>query len=326
MRALLSILCLTLLFSGHARSEAEIVLYDQYEVNGHTGYLSAWAVHGPLDKVLLIVPGFDTKNGSMPVDELLDDLAPVVQFMGQKGWDVIYFDYVDGAIDLKVNADNLAHFLSYLDTQAPNNYHLAVIGGSMGGIVTRTMFVQEKDDMGVDTYVSIDSPHRGVFLSNWANDLASLAIDYEAAHQMHYGDPAFKKHYGWLRKVEATRHFKKHVNEPMNTCAIALSDGSQGYWKVSWEDRLLHNKYYGVSSYINYSGMRSTYMPYHSAVYLDSASTRKKTRWGYARYKYRNQTSSYFDRTIANPADEHTAPDYAIVQALDFILANEPDL
>jgi len=243
--------------------------------------------------------------------------------MGLFGWDVIYFDYVDGAMDLKANADNLARFIEYLDSQAQDGYHLAVMGGSMGGIVARTMFVQEGSDMGVDTYVSIDSPHWGVYLSEWAEDLAALAIDYPAAHQMHNGDPAYKNHYQWLRQIEAAPWFENQVNNPMNTCAIALSDG-RDEWEVKWQELYLHNKYYPVSSYVDYSGLTSTYMPYHSTVYLDSPKMEVSHRWGISRYEYRDLTSSYFDKTIGNPRDEHHAPDYAIIQALIYIVENYP--
>ena len=227
-------------------------------------------------------------------------------------------------MDIKANADNLARSIEYLNTQAEPGYHLAVLGGSMGGIVTRTMFVRERDGMGVDTYVSLDSPHWGVYLSKWAVDLATLAIDYEAAHQMHNGDPEYNKLYGLLRRIESRSSFKKRVIVPMNTLAIALSDGSQGFWRVGWNDLFLHNKYYGVSSYVQESGLRSTYMPYHSTAYLDNVRTIKKQRFGFSLYRYRDQTSSYFDKVIANEADEHAAPDYAIEQAVNFIMEQGP--
>jgi len=104
-----------LLWPGPVR--AETVLYDQYEINGHPGYLTAGEVEHGLQRVLLIVPGFDTSNDSMPLDELQGDFADLVGFMSAYGWDVILFDYVDVAIDLKQNADNLARFIEYLDTQ-----------------------------------------------------------------------------------------------------------------------------------------------------------------------------------------------------------------
>lgn len=320
----LILLITALSLTAFARAEGDIVLHDQPVVNGHPGYLSAWAVHGPLDKVLLIVPGFDFENHAPPIDELEGDLAGVAAFMGLFGWDTIYFEYVDGAMDLKANADNLAHFIRYLDTRAEPDYHLAVVGGSMGGIVARTMFVQEGSGLGVDSYVSIDSPHWGVYLSEWANDLAARAVDYPAAHQMHNGDPAYRDHYGWLRQVESSEWFKAEVNGPMNTCAIALSDGSQGYWEVDWADLALHNKYYPVSSYVEYFGLKSTYIPYHSAVYLDSTATKANHDWGESRFRYRNIESSYFDLTIANPRDEHGAPTYAIIQSLLFVFLHGP--
>jgi hypothetical protein len=309
---------LALLLILPAMARAETVLFDQYEVNRHPGYLSAWEVNHGLKRVLLIVPGFDTRNDSMPLDKLQGEFAELVDFMGVFGWDVIFFDYVDGAIDLKQNADNLARFIEHLDTEAPEGYHLAVMGGSMGGIVARTMFVQERSAMGVDTYVSIDAPHWGVYLSNWAGDLAALAIDYPAAHQMHNGDPAYKEHYGWLRRVERKAWFRKRVNGPMNTCAVTLSDGTEE-WKVSWDDLALHNKYYPVSSYVEYSGLTSTYMPYHSTAYLDRIATDSRLRLDSKRYRYRDLTSSYFDEIYANARDEHGAPRHAVNQALKCI-------
>lgn len=313
--------CLSLLFS--TLSWGRTVLHDEPIVNGHPGYLSAWDVNGPLDKVILIVPGYDTKNNSLPIDELYGDIAPITEFMGSFGWDIVYFDYVDGAIDLKANAGNLARMIEQLDSQADGDYHLAILGGSMGGIVARTMFVQENNDMGVDTYVSLDSPHWGVYLSNWVGDVPAQIIDTKAARQMYNGDPAYKEHYGWLRSVEGTRAFKRKINRPMDTCAITLSDGSQGFWKVSWNDLALHNKYYPVSSYVSYSGLKSTYMPYHSTAYLDSFKLKKKNRGGFNLYRYADHTSSYFDQVIPNKADEHSAPAYAWLEALVFIIEKE---
>jgi pimeloyl-ACP methyl ester carboxylesterase len=305
--------------SGHA----EIYLHDQPVVNGHPGYLSAWAISGELDRVIVIVPGFDTSNSSLPIDELQGDMEPVVTFLGWFGWDVVYLEYVDGSIDLKDNADNLARFIEYLDSRAEPDYHLAVIGGSMGGIVARTMFVQEAASMGVDTFVSIDSPHWGVYLSEWVGDLAVLAIDYPAARQMYNGDPAYEEHYGWLQRVEARPWFVNTVNGPMNTCAITLSDGTRP-WEVSWSDELLHNKYYPVASYVEYSGLTSTYMPFHSTAYLDSDATRLSLDWGRNSYEYESLQSSYFDQVIPNPRDEHQAPPYTLLQAFRYIVEHAP--
>ena len=72
-----------LLLPGPGR--AETVLYDQYEINGHPGYLTAGEVNHGLQRVLLVVPGFDTRNDSLPLDELQGDFADLAGFMSAYG-------------------------------------------------------------------------------------------------------------------------------------------------------------------------------------------------------------------------------------------------
>lgn len=306
----------------------DVVRYvvDEPTINGHPGYAVAADVSGALDKVLLVVSGFDTKNESRPEDEL-DELGVELQVKMDEiladGWDVMYFEYVDGGIILEHNAENLAYFIRYLD-QFAADYHLAIVGGSMGGIVTRTMFVQENSDMGVETYVSLDSPHYGVTFSNWIentgidNILVTQFDDAPAGLQMYNGYPDYNEHYGWLESVEASPGFMENIINPMNTCAIALSDG-ESEWEVNWTDISTHNKWYGVSSIIYSEGLTSTYMPYHSVVMMDNYSVNTKVRWNRNRYSYKNTHTSYFDEKIQNPATEHAGPDYAILQAIEFV-------
>ena len=59
-----------------AKAETRYMQYDLYEVNGHPGFLSAWAINGPLDKVIVVVPGFDPQNTSRPIDELMECWLP----------------------------------------------------------------------------------------------------------------------------------------------------------------------------------------------------------------------------------------------------------
>lgn len=262
--AFISLLFLTSIIVA-SNALAEQIIHDELSVNGHEGYLTAWDKNGPLDKVFMLVAGFDTKNDDHPSDKLYRDYQVLIDILAPLGWDIIYFDYVNGAIDLKHNADNLARFIDYLDLQAEADYHFAIVGGSMGGIVTRTMFVQEYRDMGVDTYVSVDAPHWAVTLSKWIGGLAPDIVDYTAGHQMLNGHTLYNEHYGWLRAVENDGAFMATVIDPMSTSAIALSNG-EGSWKVNWDDLAIHNKFYAVSSYIDLVGLRSTYMPYHSTV------------------------------------------------------------
>jgi hypothetical protein len=321
MRKPFALLGAALLLGAPAFSAS--VIHDVPVVNGHVGYLTAWETSGPVDKVLMLVTGFDTDNDDHPVDDLYTDFQPLIDELAPSGWDIIIFDYVDGSTYLEDNADNLARFIEYLDTQAVPNYHLAIVGGSMGGIVARTMFVQENSAMGAETFVTVDSPHWGVYLSPWVEDLAALALDYPAAHQMHHSDPAFDAHYGWLRSVETNGTFLPNVIDPMATLAIALSDGEDD-WRLDWDDALIHTKYHEVCSYVRSNPFESDYMPYHSTVYLDDNSTSRRLRWGYTKYWYNNTTTSYFDQKQANPKTEHSAPPFAVEQAVNFVVANGP--
>jgi pimeloyl-ACP methyl ester carboxylesterase len=336
MRVTRLLLALALSCPYLAFAQEDFLIHDETRVNGHDGYLSAWAIVEPMDKVVMIAAGYDVKNEKNPIEELTGDFATVVDEMGALGWTVIFFDYVDGAADLKENADNLAEFIRYVDTQAKPDYHLAVIGGSMGGIVARTMFAQERDDMGVETYVSVDSPHWGVYFSRWAEELVdvildsplsplSLLIDTPAGRQMLNGHEAYEEHYGGLRAVESSLYFKRNVNRPMDTCAVTLSDASNNRaWVINTVDEAVHNKYYPVASYIDLGELRSSYMPYHSTAYLVSDATKDRHRTAFSKYRYKKRKSQYFDTIIANERDEHAAPEYAVWEALFCVLANGP--
>ncbi|MGB5179317.1 MAG: hypothetical protein WBP44_11375, partial [Gammaproteobacteria bacterium] len=324
----------TILFVALTASETALAsdtVYDRDPVNGHSGFLSAWRVTDELDKLVIVVKGYDTVNEGHPVEDLSNDLGMITQPLTDLGYDIIVFDYVDGEADLKDNADNLAEFIRYMDGILSSNgvidrdgdghpdYELAIIGGSMGGIVARTMFVQEHEAMGVDTFVTIDTPHHGVQLSpflDWASDY----IDSVAGHQMLYGDDAYFEHYEWLRSVESSSEFKGHVIDPMHTAAIALSNGESD-WLLDSSDLLLHTEYHDVSSYIENRGAQSDYVPYHSAVNMDNTEVEVLDRdWNYVVLRYIDTHTSYFDLKIQNPRDRHDAPDYVVRQAISFVI------
>lgn len=307
------------------------IVYNRHPVNGHPGFLSAWRIIDGLDKPVIVVKGYDRVNDDHPKDDLDNELKIITRPLTELGHDIIVFDYVNGEADLKENADNLAEFIRYMDKRLAANgvvdrdgdghpdYQLAIVGGSMGGIVTRTMFVQENEAMGVDIFVTIDSPHHGVRLSpflDWATDF----IDSVAGHQMLYGDDNYFLHYDWLRSVESRPEFKKHVIGPIDTAAIALSDGESD-WHLDIEEIVLHTKYHDVSSYIEEGEAKSDYVPYHSAINMDNTEIEVIDEdWDYADYRYTNTHTSYFDEKIRNHRDRHHAPDYAFKQAIEFII------
>ena len=110
-------------------------------------------------------------------------------------------------------------------------YELSIVGGSMCGIVTRTMFVQEMENMGVDIFATLDSPHYGVYLSA-SIDWIAAGLDNTAGQQMLHGSDLYNEHYGWLQGVEGDTQFMQQVIDPIDTAAIALSNG-ESRWKVS---------------------------------------------------------------------------------------------
>jgi len=310
---------------------AKDTVYDRHPVNGHSGFLSAWRITDELDKPVIIVKGYDTVNDDHPIDDLKDDFGTITQPLTDLGYDIIIFDYVNGEADLKENADNLAEFIRYMDGLLSDNgvidrdddghpdYELAIIGGSMGGIVARTMFVQENERMGADIFVTIDSPHHGVQLSPFL-DWATEFIDSVAGRQMYYGDNAYFKHYDWLRSVENGTDFKARVINPIHTAAIALSNG-ESEWHLDAGDLLFNTEYHDASSYIENNDVRSDYVPYHSAVNMDNTDVEiLDSAWNFADLRYIDTHTSYFDLKIPNPRDRHGAPDYVIQQAIDYVI------
>lgn len=317
-------------------SEASVAIdmvYDRDPVNGHQGFLSAWRVTGVLDKLVIVVKGYDTLNADHPVDDLNNYSDTIMQLLMDSGFDIVVFDFVNGGADLKQNADNLSEFIRYLDDLIFKNgvsdrnndghpdYELAVIGGSMGGIVTRTMFVQKDEAMGVDTFVTIDSPHHGVHMSpylTWATEF----IDSIAGHQMLYGDDAYFKHYDWLRSIENSTAFRQRVIDPIHTAAIALSDG-ESEWHLDFVELVSHTEFHDVSSYIENGGIQSDFVPYHSAMNMDNTGLEVLDQGtNYKELKYTDTRTSYFDLKIRNSRDLHGGPNYAIRQAVDFVIEN----
>ncbi|PCJ66585.1 MAG: hypothetical protein COA73_00830, partial [Candidatus Hydrogenedentota bacterium] len=245
-----------ILASSSTYAAGTATAFDILEVNGHPGYLNAYEISpdGIIDKVMLIVTGFDTSNNTHPIDQINTEYQSIIDELQPDGWDFFLFDYVRGDIDIKLNAENLAHLIGLLDTVTVPDYHLAIVGGSMGGIVTRCMFVQENSDMGVDTFVSLDSPHHGVYPSPWVEDLAQIFLDVEAARQMTNGSPEYNDLYGYMEGVENSPGWMATNINPMATLAIALSNG-ESFWQESWWDLLVHTNFHTISSFVEAEGL-----------------------------------------------------------------------
>ena len=305
--------------------------YTVQSVNGHAGYTTEWRGSNSLDKPVIIILGYDPGDTDTALGAVAD-YSVLIADMNSRGYDIMIFDYLDGDADIRQNAENLADFVRYLDSRmnlegfkdvdgdSHPDYELAIVGASMGGIVARTMFVQEYDDMGVDIFITLDSPHHGVYISN-SFSWAEIFFGDMAARQMIHGSTEYNALYGWLQSVESTYDFKVSINNPMHTAAIALSNG-EARWKVSWGDLILHTKYHPVSSYYDTPFGITDFIPYHSAMNLDDTTVSVSYRWGYNYYNYRSTTTSYFDTKIQNSRAEHGAPEYSVLQSMNFLESN----
>ena len=122
------------------------------------------------------------------------------------------------------------------------------------------------------------------------------------------GRDAFYELYGFIESFEEDN--MATVIDPMDTCAIALSDGT-GIWENSLADELAHSDYSGACSYIplaNYiiddkEMLRSDFIPYHSAIKSDdpNGEVRNFLDW----YMYKTTSTSYFDKVINNEQTPH---------------------
>ncbi len=308
-----------------AQAPTPTFTYGKSTLNGHPGYTTGWFQAGALDKPIIMLLGFDPSN-DFGISDAAAMYGDLILQMNADGFDVIIFDYVDGDTWLEDNADNLADFITYLDTYFNGDYKLAVVGASMGGIVARTMFAQEYSAMGVDIFITLDSPHYGVYFSDVISGITDVLVDFflltPAGQQMYYGSDLYNQFFGWLQSVEDA-NFRQNIIGPMLTAAWAMSNG-EGTWKVSWWDDIWHTKYHPVSSYTYVSGIKSDFIPYHSAVYLDDPSVGSRGYFGGTKYWYRSTQTTYFDYKFPTSRTEHTASNFGplLQSAMDFIKIN----
>ena len=100
-------------------------------------------------------------NSEMP--ELANG-PKLVKDLTDKGYDLIYLDFYDGATYMENNAMVVVKLIQHLNTYKCSNEELVVCGVSMGGPLTKyALSYMETNDMEhcVRTYVSFDGPHQG---------------------------------------------------------------------------------------------------------------------------------------------------------------------
>ncbi len=163
--------------------------------------------HASLANPVVVPEGFDLDN-SMDWDELYDllDQQDLVETLRARGYDAVVLNFSDATDYIQRNAMVLSELLDEVRALLPSDRTVAVIGPSMGGLVSRYALCWLEDqgvDHGVRTWISFDSPQRGAnvplgiqhwleFFRDESADAAALlaALDSPAARQMllyHHG-------------------------------------------------------------------------------------------------------------------------------------------
>lgn len=119
----------------------------------------------PNTKSLLIVEGFDADN-SMYFSKLWETFnrQNLANCILANGYDIYILNFDKPTRDIYLNAETVKKAISIVKNEQLTNNELIVVGGSMGGLVTRVA-LREMELAGEDTqtrlWVSFDSPQKG---------------------------------------------------------------------------------------------------------------------------------------------------------------------
>jgi hypothetical protein len=175
-------------------------------VNTEVGLLSAnaytlYSEDGVFDQPFIFVEGIDFgyeqypyqngtfgwcqfTGGDYSGDYSMMSESPVfLNELRERGYDIILLDFVDGAADIRANAEILIKLIQLCNNFKEGNDHLVVAGASMGGQVARCA-LSKMEQMGephcVGVYISLDSPHEGANIPLGLQALLSFMSTYNA--------------------------------------------------------------------------------------------------------------------------------------------------
>ncbi len=117
----------------------------------------------PFDKPIIIAEGYDPLNQN-GLTEHLANYASTINSITASGRDVVLVDFDDGGASVQTNADELKTVITAVNGLKVGNHPNAVIGVSMGGLISRMALKQMENanqDHQTSLYISYDSPHRG---------------------------------------------------------------------------------------------------------------------------------------------------------------------
>ena len=130
------------------------------------------------DRPIIIAEGFDLGN-DVGLNDIAADYRRSLQFLINRGYDLVLLDYHDARTAIENNAQVLKRVIREVNNTKQGDEKLVVIGESMSGLVARWALREmenEGENHNVKLYISFDSPHQG------ANIPVSVTNIYWEAH------------------------------------------------------------------------------------------------------------------------------------------------
>jgi hypothetical protein len=124
--------------------------------------------HSVLTNPAIVVEGFDLDNSmDWPVLYDLLNQENLIEDLRAEGFDAVVLDFTEATEPIQRNAFVLTELLDQVQTAIGPDVSTAVVGASMGGLVTRYALLwleQQGIDHGVRTYISFDAPQTGAVI------------------------------------------------------------------------------------------------------------------------------------------------------------------
>ncbi len=118
-------------------------------------------------KPILLIEGFDPMNDNQPAGYIGLSLDLINDYLFPNNYEVFFLNFGEGGADMRTNADVVSSAISTIHNLCPE-YNLAVVGLSMGGVVTRYALADMEEngiDHHVGTFISYDSPQQGAHVN-----------------------------------------------------------------------------------------------------------------------------------------------------------------
>ncbi len=141
--------------------------------------------HSQLTNPVVVVEGFDLDNSmDWPVLYALLNQENMLDDLRAQGFDAVVLDFTEATSPIQRNAFVLTELLQRVQTATDGETSVALIGASMGGLVSRyglTWMENQGQEHHVRTFISFDSPQNGanipLGLQHWLNFFRDESAD-----------------------------------------------------------------------------------------------------------------------------------------------------